>query len=125
MDTKFKILVVDDEESILITLEEFLRLKEYDVVRVEDGQKAIALLHSENGKFDLVITDIKMRGVSGIAVTQWTKKHYPDTPVIIITGFLAQYEALAMESKPDLVLEKPFDLFTLEAAVRDLLGTRM
>ncbi len=124
MDRQVKILVIDDEKSILSTLEEFLKLKNFDVVRVEDGQDAIQLLHSENGRFDIVITDLKMKTVSGIAVTQWTKNHYPDIPVIMITGYLSQYEVLALETKADLLLEKPFDFSKLESDIRTLLAKK-
>ncbi len=122
MAKKTRLLVIDDEESILSTLGEFFTLKNYDFVGVNDGQDAIRLLHAENGKFDLVMTDLKMKGVSGIAVTQWTKKHFPHIPVVVITAFLVQYETMAVDAKPDLMLEKPLDFSKLELVIRNLLS---
>ncbi len=117
-----RLLVIDDEEEIRITLEEYFEFKEYEVSSVDDGHKAIKLLRSENGKFDLIITDLKMKNVSGIAVAKWTREHFPHIPVIMITAYPHQYESLAEEAKADLLLQKPLDFSKLEMRVQALLS---
>lgn len=124
MTEKYRMLIIDDEESILSPLDEYFTLKNYEVSVVRDGHDAMKLLGRENGTFDLVITDLKMKSVSGIAVTQWIKKFHPDIPVVILTGYLSQYESLAREAKPDLLVEKPMDVSKLEKMIRNLLTQR-
>ncbi|MCP4691502.1 MAG: response regulator [Desulfobacterales bacterium] len=124
MSKKRKILLIDDEESIRATLKNYFVVKEYEVTVVGDGQDAIKLLSLGNETFDIVMTDLKMKGVSGIAVTHWTKKHFPGVPVVVITGNLDQYESLAIEAKPDLLLEKPLDFNSLDDTIQALLAQK-
>ncbi len=124
MNRACRLLIIDDEKDILKSLEVFLTIKKYDVSCAKDGQDAIRLLEAEKGKFDLVITDLKMEKVSGIAVTRWTKKHYPNLPVIVITGFLFQYESMAKEAEADLILAKPLDYKKLDHIIKDLLAKK-
>ncbi len=124
MNRPYRLLIIDDEKDILKSMEVFLTIKNYNVSCVKDGQDAIRLLKSEKGRFDCVITDLKMEKVSGIAVTKWTKAHYPNLPVIVITGFVFQYESLAIEAEADLILAKPLDYKKLDDIIRKLLAKR-
>ncbi|MFH1075045.1 MAG: response regulator [Candidatus Firestonebacteria bacterium] len=84
-ETAVKILVVDDEKGIRELLELELGLQGYFVATALNGQEAIEKIKKE--KFDIVLCDIKMPKVTGIQVLKESKKHNPDIPVIIMTGY--------------------------------------
>lgn len=81
---KAKILFVDDDEVVRVSLEEILRLEGYEVVTAESAEEATTKLHEE--EFDLILLDLKMPGAGGIDVLRTAAKTCPDTRVIIITG---------------------------------------
>ena len=124
MDRKYKLLVIDDSQEILVALDKYLKKKKFDVVTATDGLEGIKLLKAEQGGFDLVITDLVMPYVSGVGVISILKKEFPGTPVVSITGWGEHPEALAIEANADLVLEKPFDLEELEQSITTLLVKR-
>src|SRR5690606_29183709 len=79
-----RILIVDDENGPRQALRMLLK-EEHDVFLAEDVAKAQDLLRSE--PIDLVITDLRMPKQSGVELLRWTKNQYPETEVIILTGF--------------------------------------
>ncbi|MCU0723113.1 MAG: sigma-54 dependent transcriptional regulator [Planctomycetes bacterium] len=80
-----KVLLADDEKSIRLTLGDDLEAAGHDVKAAADGREATALLDQE--RFDVLITDIKMPGVTGIELLSKAKETAPDIEVILITGF--------------------------------------
>jgi DNA-binding NtrC family response regulator len=98
MQTK-KILLVDDEEIIRDALGGLLTEEGYHVIEAENGTVAIEKLSSE--RFDVVITDVKMPGKSGIDVLTAAKMIEPKTDVIMITGFSTEEpdQALSLGAK--------------------------
>ena len=121
MDRKFRLLIIDDNEEILTTLKSFLSKKNYFVVSASNGLDALKLIEAAGDDFDLVITDLVMPNISGVAVTAIIKKQDPNLPVIAITGYGEQPEALAKEVHADIVMEKPFKLNSLENNISKLL----
>ncbi len=119
-----KILIIDDNEEILNVLYNFFRKKKYDVVSASNGLDGLKLFEAEKDGFDLVITDLVMPNISGVAVITIVKRKYPDMPVVAITGWGEHPEALATESHADLVLKKPFELPVLDKAITDLLSKK-
>ncbi len=111
--TKFKLWVVDDEESIRTicrsALEDYFTIETFP-----NGSEALLALNSE--KPDLIITDIKMPGLSGLELLQKVSERYPDLPTIVITAHsdidnaLSAYKGGAFE-----YLAKPFDVDTIKA----------
>ena len=81
---KARILVVDDEEKVCQSLEEILRLENYQVAAVTSGADALSVLRVDN--FDLVLLDLKMPGVDGIDVLRSIRSNNPETRVILLTG---------------------------------------
>jgi two-component system response regulator HydG len=79
-----RILVIDDEESIRITLERFLSQAGYEVTTAEDFAKARSFLNRSN--FDIVFADILLPDGSGIDILRKMKEEHPLSPVIMITG---------------------------------------
>ncbi len=80
-----RILLVDDEPSILSVLCTVLQAEDYDVVPVSDGEKAMELIESET--FDLVISDIRMTPVNGIEILKKVHGQKPDTAIIMLTAY--------------------------------------
>ncbi len=111
-----KILVVDDERSIRLTLYEALTGKGYEVVLAENGRAALGVI--EQNSPDLVIADIKMPQMDGIRLLARIKAMEPQLPVIIITGFAAVDTAVeAMKLGAFDYLLKPFPVEVIEEAV--------
>ena len=124
MGKSLKILIIDDNQELLAALYQFLSEKKYDVVSASDGLDGLKLLEAEKQGFDLIITDIVMPNISGLAIISIVKKKYPGVPVIAITGWGEHPEMLALEAQADLVLEKPFELDELDDAIKDLLSRK-
>ena len=81
---KKSILIVDDEESIRVSLEAILK-KKYYVNTAETGLKALKML--QNDHYDLTLSDIKMDDMNGIALLKMVKEKFPKTPVLLMTGY--------------------------------------
>ena len=80
-----RILFIDDDRAGREVALFNLRKAGYEVVAASDGQEGIAAFSPE--KFDLVVTDVKMPGISGIDVLRRVRSHAPDVPVLVITAF--------------------------------------
>ncbi len=78
------ILVIDDEDSICYFLERFLSREGYQVVAASSGEAALARLAST--EFDVVLLDLKMKGVSGLDVLADLRQRWPATSIIILTA---------------------------------------
>ncbi|MBE0607346.1 MAG: diguanylate cyclase [Deltaproteobacteria bacterium] len=105
---KVQLLVVDDEEAIRGTLFALLGEEGYEVRAVSSGEEAIALLGE--GTFPLVMTDIRMGGMTGIELLQEVKRLHPETEVIIMTSYASLETAvLALRSGAYDYILKPFE----------------
>ena len=80
-----KILLVDDEESILKSFCMNFRHAGYNVTTASSGEEAVEKIQEHH--FDIVVTDLSMPGLDGIAVLVESKKHNPDIGAIILTGY--------------------------------------
>jgi two-component system response regulator PilR (NtrC family) len=104
-----RVLVVDDEPSMRELLGVVLRKDAYDVVLVDGGEAAIEALRTE--VFDLVITDLRMRKVDGLAVLRAAKEHSPQTVVLVVTAYASTETAVeAMKAGAYDYITKPFKL---------------
>jgi DNA-binding response OmpR family regulator len=124
MDKSYKLLIIDDNEETLKMLHTFFSKKNYEVASSLSGLDGLKLFESDKKGFDLVITDLVMPNISGVAVISIIKKNNPDTPVIAITGWGEHPESLASEANADLILSKPLQLDELEVFVLDLLSRK-
>ena len=116
-----RVLVVDDEASIRELLEKTLALADYEVDSAQDGRVALDRLRA--GSYDLLITDLKMPGVDGLAVIREARRYRPDLPIIIITGFSTEAAAIeAIELGVAGYLTKPFRLPKVLATAAKALG---
>lgn len=121
MKKPFKLLIIDDSEEILTALTNFFTQKNYEVTSAANGLDGLKYIEAKDASYDLVITDLVLPNISGVAIISIVKKKFPDTPVIAITGWGEHPESLAKEAHADYVLEKPFKLPELEALAKKLL----
>ncbi len=104
-----KILVVDDEIDARETLEDFLRLNRFDVVTVENAKQALEKLDEQ--PFDVVITDLVMPRIDGIALTKAVREMGLEIPVIVMTGYGSiEYAVESMKAGAADFITKPFKL---------------
>jgi excisionase family DNA binding protein len=116
-----RVLVVDDEASIRDLLSKTLALAEYDVDLAPDGRTALERLRII--PYDLLITDLKMPGVDGLAVIKEGRRLKADLPIIIITGFSTEASAIeAVNLGVSGYLTKPFRVPRVLAAAAKALG---
>lgn len=114
------ILVVDDEERLRRALERSLCRGNWQTYAAASGEEALCLLKKK--KIDLVVTDLSMPGMDGMALVRSIKRTVPSTKVIIITAYgssesMQEAEALGVGC----YLAKPFDLSYLKSRVNELL----
>lgn len=115
------ILVTDDEKSIRNSLREILEFENYTVLEAEGGESALSQVESE--KIDLIILDIKMKGMDGIEVLEKVKELKPGLPVIMISGHgTIKIAVQATKMGAFDFIEKPPDLNRLLISVRNALS---
>lgn len=122
METKYQILAVDDDVSLLDLLsKEFIRAG-YAVTLAYDGVEAVARVQKK--QFDLAILDIKMPKMNGLEVLKYIKKHYPVTKVIILTAFADLSNAVeAKRNGAEAFIDKPCDVDELIALMNRILSS--
>ncbi len=115
-----KILIVDDEQSMRDFLAIMLKKEGYEVATVEDGNEAIKA--TEEDIYDLIITDIKMPGRTGLDVLRHVKQVSPSTLVIVITAFSSTEDAvLAMKQGALDYITKPFEIEKIKFVIKNAL----
>lgn len=118
-----RVLVVEDEFLIRLTLSEMLGDAGFDVVEAEDGEQALAVLRNGGG-IDLVLTDVNLPGgVSGWAVADAARERRADLPVVFVSGG-AQVPAGRRASPHDTFVQKPYTPSDLIAVARRALDQR-
>jgi ATP-dependent Lon protease len=123
MSRKARVLVVDDEEIARKNLAHILTKEQYDVVVAADGEKAVKEL--ESTEFDVVLTDLRMSGIDGMNILDRVRIKYPDTRVIMVTGYATVPSAIeAMQKGAFHYLAKPFKLDEVREAVKRALEQR-
>ena len=117
---KPKILVVDDEKSMREFLDIVLAKEGYHVVCAGDGEEACQVL--EKGRFDLVITDIRMKTVDGLGVLRKVKEVSPSTVVVLISAFATAETAVeAMKEGAYDYIPKPFKVYDFKRIISEAL----
>ncbi len=117
---KERILVVDDSKATIEVLERNLRSRGYQVFSSSNASEAMDLLNSTT--LDLVITDHKMPGPSGLELVKYVRQNYADTEVMMITGYATVEGAVeAVKSGAEEYLSKPFTDKELFASVEEAL----
>lgn len=116
-----KILVVDDDPVVGKSFSRVLSRKGYAVMTAANGEEALNKLAIED--YDVVFTDIKMPGMSGLEVAERVKAKRPWTPVVIITGYgTAEHEARAKAAGVSGFLHKPLSPEMIEDSAREAIS---
>ena len=120
-----RILIAEDEEALRGFVARALRQDGHDVVSAPDGAAALDLLARDGGRFDLLLADIKMPVMDGIALALAAARDYPDLIVLLMTGYADQRErAHGLEALIHDVIAKPFTLAEIRSAVAAALAAR-
>jgi DNA-binding NtrC family response regulator len=117
-----KILAIDDEHIVRISCQRALSGDDYEVKTASSGRDGLDLLEKEH--FDLVLLDIKMPDMDGIEVLNKIKSEWPDTSVIMITGFSTVETAVkTLKLGAYNYIEKPFTPDALREALSEVFKT--
>jgi len=118
MQLDARILIVDDEKIALKNLEHVMKKEGYNVVATQSGQNALKLLEEQS--FEVVLTDLRMEKVDGMQILKRCHELYPDTEVIMITGFATLKTAVeTMKQGAFYYISKPFKLDEVRKVVKE------
>ena len=114
------ILLAEDDDSVGAFVARALAQQGHEVVRVADGLAALQALAARS--FDLLLTDIVMPELDGIALALKASKDYPAMKILLMTGYAAERQrAHNLDALVQRVVMKPFTLAEIQDAVRELL----
>lgn len=117
------ILIVDDDPTILTLLKEYIATLGFNLVTASNGINALSEL--KNSEFSIVITDLLMPGMDGMELIKEVKRNWPDTDIIVITGYTNSYRYTdVIRAGASDFIQKPFNLDELEAKINRLLKER-
>ena len=116
------ILVVDDDSSVRGFVRRVLEDCGYQVALALHAHQAIDILAQLNGAVRLLLTDIRMPGLSGVELLQRVRMQWPALPCLCMTGYAEEHGTLAGLVPPCPLLRKPFSMAELETAVTGVIG---
>ena len=118
-----RLLIAEDEDSLRALVARALMDEGHEVDAVADGAEALDTLRHEDGRFDLLLSDIKMPVMDGIALALAAARDYPALPVMLMTGYADQRErANGLDAIVRDVIAKPFSLAQIRSAVAAVLA---
>jgi two-component system, cell cycle response regulator CpdR len=119
-----RILIADDEDSMRALVARAIGMDGHDIVTAQDGAEALEILIREEGAFDLLLTDIQMPVMDGIALALSAARDFPKLTILLMTGFADQRErASNLNAIAHDVITKPFSVADIRAAVADALAS--
>jgi DNA-binding response OmpR family regulator len=122
-DNKKRILVVEDDAEMRSLLKDFFTEEGFEIDSVSNGSEAFRILVRE--LFDLVITDIRMPGLTGLDILPGIKKLQPNVPIIVITAFGSdEIRDRAMARGATSYLEKPLRFPELRTMIREIISSK-
>ena len=120
-----KILIAEDDDAIRGLVVRALKDDGHDLTAAENGAVALDALSRHNGKFDLLLTDVKMPAMDGIALALAAGRDHPEMAIMLMTGYGDQRErAHELDALVHDVLSKPFSIDQIKGAVREALIQR-
>lgn len=120
---KKRILVIEDDEEMRSLLKDFFKGEGFEIDSVSNGFDAFQILIKR--LFDLVITDIRMPGLTGLDILPRIKKFQPEASIIVITAFGSEeVHRRAMERGASAYLEKPLHLHELRTMIHEIVALK-
>ncbi|MDE5462795.1 MULTISPECIES: response regulator [unclassified Bradyrhizobium] len=120
-----KILIADDEDSMRQLVARAIAMDGHEIVTAQDGAEALEILTRADGAFDLLLTDIQMPVMDGIALALSVARDFPDLTILLMTGFADQRErASNLNALVHDVVTKPFSVADIRTAVADALAAK-
>ena len=120
-----RVLIAEDEEALRAFIVRALMQDGHEVVATADGGEALDALTREQGRFDLLLTDIRMPVMDGIALALSAARDFPDLTILLMTGFADQRErASNLNALVHDVVTKPFSVADIRTAVADALAAK-
>jgi two-component system, cell cycle response regulator CpdR len=120
-----RVLIADDEESMRKLVARAIAMDGHETITAQDGAEALDILTREDGAFDLLLTDIQMPVMDGIALALAAARDFPNLTVLLMTGFADQRErASNLNAIVHDVITKPFAVADIRSAVADALAAR-
>jgi CheY-like chemotaxis protein len=120
-----RILIAEDEEALRAFIARALVQDSHEVVATADGGEALDALTREQGRFDLLLTDIRMPVMDGIALALAAARDWPELTILLMTGYADQRErAHGLDALIHDVIAKPFSLTDIRKAVAEALVTK-
>ncbi|MGN0354332.1 MAG: response regulator transcription factor [Muricoprocola sp.] len=118
---KIKILIVEDEEKLSITLQDFLRIKGYETIAVSDGRSALETFEAQKKEIDLILLDLMLPVIGGFSILREIRK-ISEVPVIIISARSAIEDQMrGFEKGADDYITKPFSLSLMNLHIEAIL----
>jgi two-component system, cell cycle response regulator CpdR len=120
-----RVLIADDEDAMRTLVARAIAMDGHDTVTAQDGAEALEVLAREDGAFDLLLTDVQMPVMDGIALALAVTRDFPQLTILLMTGFADQRErASNLSAIVDDVLCKPFSVADIRGAVASALARR-
>jgi CheY-like chemotaxis protein len=121
-----RILLAEDEEALRAFVARALAQDGHTVVATADGAEALDVLTADQEGFDLLLTDIRMPVMDGIALALAAARDRPDLIILLMTGYADQRErASGLDALIHDVIAKPFSLAEIKAAVAEALASKL
>ena len=118
-----RVLIADDEESMRMLVARAIGMDGHTTVTAQDGAEALEILAREDGAFDLLLSDIQMPIMDGIALALSAARDFPRLTILLMTGFAEQRErASNLNAIAHDVISKPFSVADIRTAVADALA---
>src|SRR4249919_4313738 len=113
-----RVLIADDEASMRALVARAIAMDGHETVTAQDGAEALEILTRERGTFDLLLTDIQMPIMDGIALALSAARDFPDLKILLMTGFADQRErASGLNAIVQDVVTNPFTVADILTAV--------
>jgi two-component system, cell cycle response regulator CpdR len=120
-----RILIAEDDEPVRGFVKRALEMDGHSVTAEADGAAALDKLAEMDGAFDMILSDIRMPLMDGIALALAAGRDFPEIPILLMTGFADQRErAHDLEAIIEDVITKPFSLAEIRAAVTKVLAAK-
>jgi two-component system cell cycle response regulator CpdR len=117
------ILIAEDEEALRALCARGLATDGHEVKTACDGSEALEILSRLAGRFDLLLTDVRMPIMDGIALALAAARDFPNLTILMMTGYADQRErAHGLDALIHDVIAKPFTLATLRTVVKEALA---